>query len=62
MHPVTRGDEHSASTKYSLASQINRLLDQDKLSQLAAAERLGTSQSKFQRFAITNCTEFHLND
>jgi predicted XRE-type DNA-binding protein len=46
VHTVTRGDDHSASTKYSLASQINRLLDDDKLSQLAAAERLGISQSK----------------
>lgn len=41
-----------ASPKHRLASQINRLLDQQHLSQLAAAERLGISQSKIS--AIRN--------
>jgi predicted XRE-type DNA-binding protein len=36
----------SRSPKYKLASQINCLLDEKRLSQLAAAERLGISQSK----------------
>lgn len=36
----------SSSPKYSLATQINRLLDAQQMSQIAAAERLGISQSK----------------
>lgn len=35
-----------SSPKHRLAFQINRLLDKQQLSQLAAAERLGISQSK----------------
>jgi predicted XRE-type DNA-binding protein len=41
-----RGDVHRSSPKHLLASQVNRLLDERKLSQLAAAERLSISQSK----------------
>jgi predicted XRE-type DNA-binding protein len=36
----------SSSPKHSLATQINRLLDAQQISQIAAAERLGISQSK----------------
>jgi predicted XRE-type DNA-binding protein len=39
-------DDRSPSPKHLLASQVNRLLGEQKLSQLAAAERLGISQSK----------------
>jgi predicted XRE-type DNA-binding protein len=39
-------DDRPASPKHLLASQVNRLLGEQKLSQLAAAERLGISQSK----------------
>jgi predicted XRE-type DNA-binding protein len=46
VHCVANSDEHSDSPKYLLASQVNRLLDEHKLSQLAAAERLGISQPK----------------
>ncbi len=45
-YPLTSSDEHSDSPKYLLASEVNRLLDEHKLSQLAAAERLGISQPK----------------
>lgn len=41
-----RGDVHRSSPKHLLASQVNRLLDERKLSQLAAAECLSISQSK----------------
>lgn len=40
------GHNQASSPKHRLASQINRLLDEQQLSQLAAAERLGISQSK----------------
>jgi len=40
------GDAKNSSAKYSLATQINRLLDEQRLSQNAAAERLGVPQSK----------------
>jgi predicted XRE-type DNA-binding protein len=40
------GQDKVSSPKHLLASQINRLLDQQQLGQLAAAERLGISQSK----------------
>ncbi len=38
--------KRAASPKHRLAFQINRLLDEQRLSQLVAAERLGISQSK----------------
>lgn len=49
--PAIRGDRASlgradASPKYSLATQVNRLLDEQRMSQTAAAERLGIPQSK----------------
>jgi predicted XRE-type DNA-binding protein len=37
---------HSSSPKHRLASKVNHLLDEQRLSQLAAAERLGIPQSK----------------
>jgi predicted XRE-type DNA-binding protein len=36
----------SPSPKYSLAAQINRLLDAHRMGQISAAQRLGISQSK----------------
>jgi predicted XRE-type DNA-binding protein len=44
--------DHASSPKHRLASQINRLLDEQKLSQLAASKRLGISQPKIS--AIRN--------
>jgi hypothetical protein len=46
--------KRASPPKYRLAFQINRLLEEQQLSQLAAAERLGISQSKVS--AIRNYT------
>jgi predicted XRE-type DNA-binding protein len=47
-----RREDQRTSPKHLLASQVNRILDDHELSQLAAAERLGISQSKIS--AIRN--------
>jgi len=46
VHSGVSGDERGDSPKYLLASQVNRLLDEQNLSQLIAAQRLGIPQSK----------------
>jgi|SRR5580698_3494800 predicted XRE-type DNA-binding protein len=50
--PAVQRDSVGRDPKHLLASQINRLLDEQRLSQLAAAERLGISQPKIS--AIRN--------